>query len=342
MKNTDLFSSPLSYSLRTNLGKLEQQRTDVAAVIIRSMLPFCLFAGAIGGFLGYQWVKLVLSEFNTSGDFTLLWAGFFGLLVIVLPIVYHFIIRKNRAYQHYLYESLYFRNYKEEVVAKIIAQIDENLTYNASIGIPENVFRKSGFPLFANPATYFSLDSVFGKIGQTNVQFAEVLAEQSLDMHQYADLFRGVFCVADLHKKNNCNTIVYPSAFKYFSKLLVGKYSEEETFRQQNYQHIKLEDPEFERYFKVYGTDQLQSRYLLSPALMARIVDYKRKTRKNVLFSFKDNKVYFGIYYPYGKALFKPPLFRSVYNQKSLKNYISTLEFMLDVIKELNLNSRIN
>ena len=33
-------------------------------------------------------------------------------------------------------------------------------------------------------------------------------------------------------------------------------------------QLIKLEDPEFEKLFAVYGDDQIEARYILTPALM--------------------------------------------------------------------------
>ena len=45
---------------------------------------------------------------------------------------------------------------------------------------------------------------------------------------------------------------------------------------------IRLEDPEFESHFVVYGSDQIEARYILSTSLMARITDFKEKTGKKI------------------------------------------------------------
>lgn len=340
-----MHKTSLRESCPLDLSNLEAQRKEAALSIIISLTPFCFVATLIGGFLSYKWFFIILGEFTTSeGDYNILLAGFLGFLFLIVPIVYHFFKRRRKAYQNYLYDSTYFRNYKNEVVAKIIQQFEQNLTYNADIGIPDSIFRQSGFPLFANPVAYYSSHSIFGKIGQTHVQFAEVLAKQATESTRTGqmDLFRGVFFVADLHKKINSKTIVYPDALKYFSTLLLGKFSEENSFKQQKFKRIKLEDAVFERYFEVYGTDQVESRYLLSPALMARLVNFKRKTNKDIIFSFKDSKIYFGIYYSSRKPFFRPPLFRSLTHTKSLNSYIADIELMLDIIQDLNLNSKLN
>ena len=41
-------------------------------------------------------------------------------------------------------------------------------------------------------------------------------------------------------------------------------------------QRAMLEDPEFERIFEVYTTDQVESRYLLTPDLMQKLVDMEK------------------------------------------------------------------
>lgn len=192
---------------------------------------------------------------------------------------------------------------------------------------------------------YHSSGLIEGKIGKTAFIFAEVLAEDATKegvSEHYTDLFRGTFFVADLHKTLDWDTLVYPDAVKYFSRLLLGKMSREKQFYDKNYQRVKLEDVEFERYFEVYGTDQTESRYILSPSLMARIVDFKNRTKKNIQFSFNNSKVYFAIHYSVKQRLFTPPLLDSVYNLGYLESYVTDIELMLDIVKELNLNSTLD
>lgn len=75
-------------------------------------------------------------------------------------------------------------------------------------------------------------------------------------------VFRGLLCEFDFHKDFTGTTIItrdLSSFGNFFAKF--GKIGE----------RIRLEDPEFERQFEVYGTDQVESRYLLTPGFMERI-----------------------------------------------------------------------
>ncbi len=77
-------------------------------------------------------------------------------------------------------------------------------------------------------------------------------------------VFRGLLCEFDFHKDFNGTTIITKDHTKlgnFFAKF--GKVGE----------RIKLEDPEFEKMFEVYGTDQVESRYLLTPVFMERVRD---------------------------------------------------------------------
>lgn len=53
-----------------------------------------------------------------------------------------------------------------------------------------------------------------------------------------------------------------------------------------NIQRDKLEDPEFEKHFAVYSSDQVQAGYILSTSLMSRIVDFKEKSSRRIHLSF--------------------------------------------------------
>ncbi len=75
-------------------------------------------------------------------------------------------------------------------------------------------------------------------------------------------VFRGLLCEFDFHKNFTGTTIITRDHTKFgnfFAKF--GKIGE----------RIRLEDPEFEKLFEVYGTDQVESRYLLTPGFMERI-----------------------------------------------------------------------
>ena len=100
-----------------------------------------------------------------------------------------------------------------------------------------------------------------------------------------------------------------------------------------------MDDPEFEKQFVVYGSDQVEARYILSTSLMRRILDYKNKTKKSIYISFIDDKLFFAI--SYFKNLFEPKLFMTLLNFNLIKEYYEDLELTISIVEELNLNIRI-
>jgi hypothetical protein len=102
---------------------------------------------------------------------------------------------------------------------------------------------------------------------------------------------------------------------------------------------VKMEDPDFEREFVVYGADQVEARYILSTSLMKRIYDYKKKTGKTMYLSFLNDKIYVAL--SYMKNLFEPKLFKTLLDFGVIQEYYEDLSYAAGLVEELNLNTRI-
>ena len=63
---------------------------------------------------------------------------------------------------------------------------------------------------------------------------------------------------------------------------------------------VKLEDPEFERHFKVYATDEVQARYVLTPLMMQQMSSLRAKYDRDVMFSFCEDEFHFAVSMPEG------------------------------------------
>jgi hypothetical protein len=182
-------------------------------------------------------------------------------------------------------------------------------------------------------------DCVYGTIGNTNIFFAEILAEKRQGGHldefareTYSSksvLFQGLFFEAKFAKNFVSRTFVMPNDFK-------GRIAPLHSWRGDL---IKLEDPEFERMFRVYGDSQIESRYILSTNLMARLVKFNQKAGRKVYLSFVDGFLYIAI--PYRHNLFEPRLFKSMISFTPLKEYFQDLQLMIGIVEDLNLNRRI-
>ncbi|MFH0911765.1 MAG: DUF3137 domain-containing protein, partial [Planctomycetota bacterium] len=102
---------------------------------------------------------------------------------------------------------------------------------------------------------------------------------------------------------------------------------------------VKLEDPEFEKLFAVYGTDQIEARYLLSTSLMRRLVDFRNKTGKTIYVSFVKSCVHIAIVT--GENMFEPRIFRTVVDLELVRDYFHDLTLATGIVEDLNLNTRI-
>jgi hypothetical protein len=227
--------------------------------------------------------------------------------------------------------------YKEEIIKEMVSFIDPSLTYNSTSFISQHEFSNSKIFL-RKIDRYMGDDLVVGNIGKTEVRFSELNAlyeTKDKEGTKYVSLFKGIFFIADFNKDFVGETIVLPdTAEKLFGKLGT-------MFQKMNVSRpdlVKLENPDFEKAFVVYGTDQVEARYILTPALMERIMGFQKKSGK-IYLSFLHSKVYIAI--SLSKNLFEPPLFRSMLNYKLVEDYFKYLMLIVNIVEDLDLNTRI-
>ncbi len=228
--------------------------------------------------------------------------------------------------------------YKEEIINEMVSFIDPSLTYNSTSFISQFEFENSKI-FIRKSDRYGGDDLVVGNIGKTEVQFSELNAQyETTDKDgrsRYVSIFNGIFFIADFHKDFVGETIVLPDrAEKLFGKL--GTMLQKMNVSRPDL--VKLENPDFEKAFVVYGTDQVEARYILTPALMERIMDFQKKSGK-IYLSFLHSKVYIAI--SLSKNLFEPPLFRSMLNYKLVEDYFKYLMLIVNIVEDLDLNTRI-
>jgi hypothetical protein len=104
---------------------------------------------------------------------------------------------------------------------------------------------------------------------------------------------------------------------------------------------VSLESMEFEKIFEVYSTSQIESRCILDPLFMERLMDLSKvinnKGKKGMNFSFYQDKGFIMI--PQRRNLFEPrSMFRSCVNTKDSKKFLKEMSILLDIIDILRLN----
>ncbi|RLF43938.1 MAG: hypothetical protein DRN29_09290, partial [Thermoplasmata archaeon] len=131
-------------------------------------------------------------------------------------------------------------------------------------------------------------------------------------------------------------TVVLPDTAE---RVLGGLGSLIQSINTSRGEYVKMDDPEFEKYFVVYADDQIEARYVLTPGLMRRIVEFRKKTGKRVYLSFVGSEVFVAI--PYRRGLFEPPVFSKVTSFKNAQHYYEDLKLAIGIVDDLNLNTRI-
>ena len=233
------------------------------------------------------------------------------------------------------------QNFKNKIIQKITGFVDENLVYSPEGHVSREEFTSSGiFQKYCN--RYNGEDHFKGKLGKTAIEFSEVVGKHvtstgtdSKRKEHQSIVFKGIFFVADFNKNFEGHTIVLPDT----AERILGKFGQSLQSMSSRGELIKLEDPEFEKEFCVYSEDQVEARYILSPSLMKRIIDFKRKWKTKVYLSFRNSKVYIAI--KMNKNLFETRLFKSIVDYNFMEENIRFLVLLTGIVEDLNLNTRI-
>ena len=310
------------------LREIETERSQQ----VHRFAQIALWSVVIGGLL-----SLGLAMFQMGA-----WA--FAPLVIALIIV-------GVAYSTKASE---WRNtFKVRVMTRLVKLFHPSLNYSPNRAIAKQEYHLS--MLFHNapkPDRYRGEDYIEGVIDKTDIRLSELHTEyrqvtydsKGRRREHWVTIFRGLFISADFHKHFHGVTLVLPDmeqswlgGFGQWLQSISAKLGN------QPGELVKMEDPEFERLFKVFSTDQVEARYILTPNMIRRIVEFRNRTKSQVRLSFIASRVFVAIstYHNY----FEPPsLFApadKLLDPSTLAQYFDELKFALAVVDELNLNTRI-
>ena len=189
----------------------------------------------------------------------------FFVLLSMLPSIILF----GMSYQKYNEMNKNLRYpFKYKVLMRAIDFLFDQYEYIANQRIAKSVLVKSMlFPRYITGVR--GEDFMEFKIGDVNIMFCETSAFGPRERL----MFNGIFISSSFNKYFKTKTIVITKRASTF--LLKIK---KQLFNKMN--TIELENPLFEKEFFTIADDQVEARYILTPNLMQRILDYKAKTHK--------------------------------------------------------------
>ena len=301
MKSIDDLKHFYDATLMPDLLVLEQQRKG----IVRKITIVIIVALGLGG-LAFIFMASSMGQVGPA---------------VIIPVILCLIIGGGVCA---LLTRGYVTEFKSLVIEKIVRFIDESLNYEPQRCIPKSTFMLSKI-FTTKPNRYKGDDFVSGRVGATRIQFSELNAvyeSGSGKNRSRHTVFKGTIVLPDTAQK------------------LFGRFGQKlQSLNVFRGQLIKLEDPEFESHFVVYGSDQVEARYILSTSLMARITDFKKKTGEKMYLSFIGSMVFVAI--SYARNLFEPKVFTTLLDFGPIKRYYQDLQLVIGIVDDLNLNTRI-
>ena len=238
----------------------------------------------------------------------------------------------------------YGEGFKAMVMPQLVRSFGD-LNYYPQSGLSEAEFNRAN--LYQNPDRYSCEDLIEGQIGATRLRMSEVHAEdkqtrtdsKGRTTTHYTTIFRGLFVIADFNKHFSGTTYVTPQGFTLnlggFGRgleSLGGTLSGRGAL-------VQLEDPEFERAFSVYSSDQIEARYILSSALMSRFTRLKQVWQRDVSAAFIGGSLYLLI--EKTDDWFEPPGLNTPLTFEGVETTLRQLQMATGIVEELDLNTRI-
>jgi hypothetical protein len=147
----------------------------------------------------------------------------------------------------------------------------------------------------------------------------------------YVTVFRGLLCMFSFPKRFQGRTVIArdPSILtKWLQSWSVSG------------DRVRLEDPRFEDAFEVYGSDQVEARYLLTPTFMERILDLDRRFGGGRLqLAFDEDRLMISI--RQSRDRFEAgSIFSAVTDPRRITDLLAEIALIFEIIDILNLQLR--
>ncbi|ASB50179.1 DUF3137 domain-containing protein [Alkalitalea saponilacus] len=221
--------------------------------------------------------------------------------------------------------------FKDVVILGLLEYFYEDVQYLPNQKMSVNLLRKS---LLFNHYVYNheGEDFISCRINSTVVYMSEITTDPILTE---GAVFNGIFIAVKFNKRFSSKTVLINRR----NRPLLRKVRLNFFGYMKKAVYVKLENIEFNKRFLTIAENQVESRYKLTPALMDKMLNYKKKLNANVSFSFIDNYLYVTI--PSRTDLFEPRYLKPINNKEFIQKHYFYLGLLTDVVEDLDLNTRI-
>jgi hypothetical protein len=238
------------------------------------------------------------------------------------------------------FANYYRSRYKQDVFARVTSALAPGMTYYPQHFIAENYYTGCGLQS-SRIDRYSGQDYFEGHVGGTHLIFSEIHAEREESRKDskgnrrtyWVTVFKGIFFMADFPKHFQGQVIIEPdvaeATFGWLGRKLQGMSSD----------LVRLENPEFEKAFKVRATDQVEARYLLTPSFQDRLLELRKFWGGKIGMSLLRSNLYLAI--PNREDWFECSSKVRAGDRAQIERFASQLIAVLNVVNQLDLNTRL-
>ena len=230
----------------------------------------------------------------------------------------------------YCFRRLFFRykrfiaEFKTQVINTIVQEFGFHFRADRGLSIADFLSVYD-----TGPATFRSEDLIFGEFNQTEVEICDFSAF-NMELREKTVKSLGI---------KNFQGILFKATFPKELVHWVYVCDKKESGLRKEGEIALMDNPSFNRYFDVFTEDQILARYALSPKLMERFCGLKEKFNCPISMVLRDREVIIAV--NLGKNSFEPSFEKSLLEDNTIRDYISSIKGFTDMVKELGLNSHI-
>ena len=230
----------------------------------------------------------------------------------------------------YCFRRLFFRykrfiaEFKTQVINTIVQEFGFHFRADRGLHIADFLSVYD-----TGPATFRSEDLIFGEFNQTEVEICDFSAF-NMELREKTVKSLGI---------KNFQGILFKATFPKELAHWVYVCDKKEAGLRKEGEIALMDSPSFNRYFDVFTEDQILARYALSPKLMERFCSLKEKFNCPISMVLRNREVIVAA--NLGKNSFEPSFEKSLLEDSTIRDYISSIKGFTDMVKELGLNNHI-
>ena len=230
--------------------------------------------------------------------------------------------------------------FKKVFVVKVLESKFSDLIYEPNLGMPYETIAKTNMMHMGN--IYESEDFISAKYKNIKFEQADVHIQEeetSTDSDgntttTYVTIFKGRWMVFDFNKTFKANVQIVQKGFGNSKVKMVSLFRKKDDL----FKKVSMESEEFNKRFKVYAQSEHEAFYLITPALMTRIIKLDELNKGKLLLGFIDNRLHIGIYdnkdsFEYGS------IFKKINEEEIVKRISGEVETITQFVDELNLDN---